>query len=90
MLNFRGGFGFDLVDSGWFQALRVGDDSLLTRFDINYFDTNFPYGGQIPDYFDTISTWPCRISGSCTLHVITAALPQHTRVPMGRLALYAT
>ncbi len=32
---FRGGLGFDLVDLGWFQAPRIGDDSHSTRFDIN-------------------------------------------------------
>ncbi len=60
-----GAWALDLVDLGWCQAARVGDDRYATRFDTNAtllflmvvnFDT-------IPQYFDI------RMSGSCTLQV---------------------
>ncbi len=35
MSGFRGGFAFDLVDLGWFEAARVGCDRYSGRFDIH-------------------------------------------------------
>ncbi len=51
MLGFRGGLAFDLTDSGWFQAARVGGDRYSNRFDV---DSTLI--GLVAVSFDTILT----------------------------------